>query len=87
MYQIKTARPAYALRKAKVDVLENKDGEITVEYKKQKLSYSIYIERAPQAEEVHSKELNSKLDGLLKKKYKPSKYHPWKSNYVSAINY
>jgi transposase len=88
LYQIKTSRPTYALRKAKVDVFENKDGEVLVEYKKQKLSYSIYVERPLQGEEVHSKELNTKLDNLLKKKYKPTKRHPWKRKASSgALNY
>jgi hypothetical protein len=88
LYQIKTSRPTYALRKARVDVFENKDGDVLVEYKKQKLSYSIYVDRSPRAEEVHSKELNSKLDNLLKTKYKPTKRHPWKRNVSSlALNY
>jgi hypothetical protein len=87
LYQIKTSRSSYALRKARIDVLENKYREVIVEYKKQKLSYSIYEERSSQAEEVHSKELNSKLDNLLKKKYKPTKRHPWKRPLPSiAIN-
>lgn len=87
LYQIKTTRPTYALRKARVDILENKNGDIVVEYKKQKLQYSIYEERPLQAEEIHSKELNSKLDNLLRKKYKPSKKHPWKRHYPSTVNY
>jgi len=85
LYQIKTQRPTYALRKARVDVLENKDGDISVEYKKQKLSYTVYEERPFQSEEISSKELNSKLDNLFKKKYKPSKNHPWKRGYKERL--
>lgn len=81
LYQIKTDRPTYAMRKARVDVFENKEGNIIIEYKNQKLLYTIYEERPYQGEAVSSKELNYKLDNLLKKKYKPSKGHPWRSSY------
>lgn len=87
LYQIKTSRPIYALSKAKINILESKEGDVLVEYKNKKLLYSIYEERPLQAEEVHSKEINLKLDNLLKKKYKSSKRHPWKRPLPSiAIN-
>jgi hypothetical protein len=81
LYQIKTDRPTYALRKARVDVFENKEGNIIIEYKNQKLLYTIYEEHAFQGEAVNSKELNYKLDNLFKKKHNPSKKHPWRSSY------
>ena len=81
LYQIKTDRPTYALRKARVDVFENKEGNIIIEYKNQKLLYTIYEEHAFQGEAVSSKELNYKLDNLFKKKHNPSKKHPWRSSY------
>jgi Homeodomain-like domain len=81
LYQIKTDRPTYALRKARVDVFENKEGNIIIEYKNQKLLYTIYEEHAFQGESVSSKELNYKLDNLFKKKHNPSKKHPWRSSY------
>jgi transposase len=81
LYQIKTDRPTYALRKARVDVFENKEGNIIIEYKNQKLLYTIYEEHAFQGEAVSSKELNYKLDKLFKKKHNPSKKHPWRSCY------
>ena len=59
-----------------------KAGDVLVEYKNKKLLYTIYEERPLQAEEVSSKELNSKLDDLFKKNYKPSKKHPWKKGFA-----
>lgn len=88
LYQIQTQRPTYALRKARVEVLENKEGEIIVEYKNEKLLYTTYKERPLAVEEVSSKELNVTLENLYKKKYKPSKSHPWKRGFSSlAVNY
>ena len=45
IYQIKTERPTYTLRKATVKVLEKEDGKVIVEYKGKELKYSIYEER------------------------------------------
>lgn len=70
-----------------MNILESKNGDVLVEYKNQKLLYTIFEERPLQSEEVHSKELNTKLDNLFKKKYKPSKNHPWKKSFASVINY
>jgi hypothetical protein len=92
LYQIKTDRPSYAMRKAQVNVLEDQSGSIIVEYKGKTLSYGIYEERPLQAEEIHSKELNDKVETLMKKKYKPTIKHPWKrgiaaQSYAEAQNY
>ena len=81
LFQIITTRATYALRKAYVEILENKEGGVKVEYKGKELAYSIYDERPFQAEEVTAKELNAKIDSLQKEKYKPTKKHPWKSHY------
>ncbi|NGX49430.1 MAG: hypothetical protein K940chlam5_01028 [Candidatus Anoxychlamydiales bacterium] len=79
LYQIKTQRPTYALRKAYVNILENEKGETLVEYKGQSLAYTIYEERPYQAEVIDSKQINEKINTLLStKKHKPSKYHPWR---------
>lgn len=82
LYQIKTQRPAYTLRKAVITILESENGEILVEYKNQNLAYTIYKERPYQAEIVDSKQINEKINTFYSaKKYKPSKYHPWQSTY------
>lgn len=84
IYQILTIRPTYALRKAKVSVLENKQGEVSVEYNGKKLEYTLYEQRPYQAEVITYKMLNSRIDELITrhKKHKPQKHHPWRSNFL-----
>ncbi|MBW2965472.1 ISNCY family transposase [Candidatus Woesearchaeota archaeon] len=81
LYQIKTDRPTYALRKAIVNVLEKESGEVIIEYKKKSLDYKIYHEQPYQGEVISSKLLNHKVDQIKKKQYKPSRNHPWKAYY------
>jgi transposase len=52
IYQIKTKRSAYTLRKAQVEVRENHAGEITIEYKQRPLAYTIYSEQEQQQGKV-----------------------------------
>ena len=80
LYQIKTNRPTYALRKVKVDILEKQSGEISIEYKGKTLDYTIYHEQPHQGEVIVSKILNDKID-QLKDSYKTPLNHPWKTNY------
>jgi len=84
IYQIRTIRPSYALRKAKVLILENRQREVTVEYNGKKLDYTRYEERPYQVEVIPYKMLNSRIDELMTrhKKHKPSKHHPWRSNFL-----
>lgn len=84
IYQIKTDKLSYGLRKANIMVLENKKEEISLQYKGKNLSYTIYEERPYQAEVCSSKDINLKVDKLHK--YKPSKYHPWRSGYPKKTN-
>lgn len=86
IYQIQTDREGYALRKAKVVIHEYKDGSIEAFYKGKKILIKTYAQQQKQMDDVDSKQLNSLLDGLVKtsaakKKYKPSKKHPWKRGY------
>jgi hypothetical protein len=77
IYQIQTARPTYALRKAQVTVCENALGDITILYKGKSLNYSVFRKQQRQAEVLTSKE----IDAYLKKKKKPHKPapdHPWR---------
>jgi transposase len=57
IYQIKTKRAAYTMRKAQVAVRENHMGEITIEYKQRPLEYTIYSEQ----EQQQGKVIESKL--------------------------
>lgn len=52
IYQIKTKRSAYTMRKAQVEVRENQRGEITIEYKQRPLDYTIYSEQEQQQGKV-----------------------------------
>jgi transposase len=78
IYQIKTNRSDYALRKAHVTVLEYESGRIEIEHKGKKLDFSPYHEQEHQGEEISSKLLNEEIDKLTKKKWKPKRNHPWK---------
>lgn len=78
-YQIQSSRPTYALRKAKVVVIEGLDGCIRIEYKGKELRYSRYNELEHEPVEVGAKEINSYMDRWLKRK-KPKAWnrHPWR---------
>jgi transposase len=52
IYQIKTKRAAYTMRGAHVEVRETRNGEITIEYKKRSLDYTIYCEKEQQQGKV-----------------------------------
>jgi transposase len=52
IYQIKTKRSAYTMRKAHVEVREKPNGEITIEYKQRPLEYTIYREQEQQQARV-----------------------------------
>ncbi len=74
VYQIQTARPSYAMRKASVTVCEDSQGKIDILYKGQPLEYTIYQKQERQAEVISSKAIDEKL----KKPNKPGKDHPWR---------
>jgi transposase len=74
IYQIQSDRPDYTLRNAKVNVCENAKGEVTILYKNQPLSYSIYYKPARQAEVVDTKT----LDHQIKTPKPPAPDHPWR---------
>jgi hypothetical protein len=74
VYQIQTSRPTYAMRKATVIVCENAQGEISILYKRQSLTYTVYRKQQRQAEVISSKSIDDKL----KKIHQPSKNHPWR---------
>jgi transposase len=52
IYQIKTKRSAYTMRKAQVELRENHLGEIAIEYKQRPLEYTIYSEQEQQQGKV-----------------------------------
>jgi transposase len=74
IYQIQTDRPDYSLRNAKVLVCENAEGEITILYKDDPLTYTIYHKPTRQAEVVDTKT----LDHQIKIPKPPAPNHPWR---------
>lgn len=74
IYQIQSNRPDYALRNAQVTVCENAKGEVTILYKKESLSYTIFKKSPRQAEVVDTKTLNRQT----KTSKPPSSNHPWR---------
>jgi hypothetical protein len=78
IYQIITEKPSYAMRKAKVTVLESKQGEVIIEYQGKPLTAVPYNQIQARAEVVSAKELPAVLQDK-KKQYRPGPRHPWKS--------
>ena len=80
IYQVFADRREYTLRKAKVTVYEAKDGVVTIEHGKKKLTAQPYHKMQARAEEVSGKELLTKLTEIAatKNRYKPGLQHPWK---------
>ena len=80
IYQVFADKKEYTLRKAKVTVLEARDGSITIECRGKALTTQPYHKMQARTEEVSGKELLTKLADIAeaKAKYKPSRKHPWK---------
>ena len=76
IFQIKTKRSAYTLRKTVVTVRERHDGSITLwDSKDQALEYTM-IKKLPDTRETSSKQLNQLVDAILIKQ----KRNPWESS-------
>ncbi len=83
VYQIRSPRPAYALRHAQVEVRERWEGTLQILYKGKPLDYAVYRDPPRQAELIPSKELNSVLDARRvrpkrRKAQVPPADHPWR---------
>jgi transposase len=78
IYQIKPKNTGYTLRHAKVTVCEDLKGSITIIYNSKVLEYSCYKKQKRTAEIIEAKELNRKVDSVLKEKQKPKANHPWR---------
>lgn len=74
IYQIKSNRPDYALRKTQVLVCENAKGEVTILYKNNPLPYTIFHKPTRQAEIIDAKSLNY----YLRVPIPPAADHPWR---------
>jgi transposase len=81
VYQVQVEGHGYTLRRAKVTVCEDLQGNITLLYKGRKLKYRCYKKQKRQMAVVYAKALNSIVNNLVKKLYKPNKpkmNHPWR---------
>jgi hypothetical protein len=81
IYQVQTNRPDYALRNAQVTVCQNAKGEVTILYKKETLSYTIFQKAPRQADVVDIKT----LDRRIKTPKPPADNHPWR-HYGTHLN-
>jgi transposase len=81
IYQIQSDRPDYALRNAQVTVCENAKGDVTILYKNNPLSYTIYHKSPRQAVIVDTKTLDRQINAPKP----PAANHPWR-HYGSHLN-
>jgi transposase len=77
IYLAKSTKAAYALRKTKILILEEDNGEIRAEHNGNPIGILPYSQQEYQPEPVSSKLLNQTVGD--RKNYKPPKSHPWKS--------
>lgn len=81
VYQIKTNRPSYALRKAQVTVCENASGQVTILYKSKPLEFTIFHKQQHQAEIVDTKDIDQAVD-TQRFAHIPALDHPWRHSPV-----
>ncbi len=85
LYQVVTKRPAYTLRRARVEVREQADGTLLVEYKGQRLTHQAITRREEPAEAVAARQLNermSKTTASRPPRRTPKPSHPWRLSYM-----
>ena len=79
IFQIKTKRSAYTLRKTRVIICERYDGNIRVfDYKDRLLKYET-IKKLPGTKPTSSKQLNQLVDDILIKQKPRGRRNPWES--------
>jgi len=88
IFQIKTKRSAFTLRKTIVTICERYDGIIKVFDNKGKLLEYTTIKQLPNTKSIDSKIINSRMDDILiqeaQKNYK--KRNPWESDFDEFTN-
>jgi len=93
IYQIKTTGTGYALRHANIAVQEHLNGQITLSYKGRQLEYTTYHKKKKTAEIISEKQLNQKIDTVIKQNLKikcsirhtPKSDHPWRNSFKKMI--
>ena len=81
IYQIQTNRPSYALRKARVTVCENAQGDIAILYQHKPLVFATFHKPVRQSQLVNTKTVDLKI----KTPHCPPKDHPWRQ-YGKKLN-
>jgi transposase len=80
IYQITTKRAAYTMRGAQVEVRETSTGEISIEYKGQRLDYIISREQEQrQARVLHTKSLTAATSQPKRQSGPVPMSHPWRN--------
>lgn len=91
IYQIVDGSASHVLRKARVTILEDREGNIRIFYKKMELEFTPYKEQEKQNKPLDAKCLNTVLDALqkkpFKKTYRPSHNHPWRRSPHRKLRY
>jgi transposase len=81
VYQIKTDRPSYALRNARVTVCEDAAGQVAILYKSKPLEFTVFQKQQHQAEIVDTKDIDRVLDNQ-RFAHTPAPNHPWRHSPV-----
>jgi len=82
-YQIQTQSHGYRLRRAKVTVCDDQQGQVAIIYKEKRLDYKVLDKQNRAAAITDSKQLNEKIEKVIEgdnsaKGHKPKADHPWK---------
>lgn len=87
VYQLQQPRSTLAFRGANVLVLEDAQGQLTIQYQGRQLAYTRYQEQRHQAEVVPSKLITPAVEAAHKKQQtpKPADNHPWR-NYGTPLS-
>ncbi|MBS0349606.1 MAG: hypothetical protein JSR33_00225 [Proteobacteria bacterium] len=89
IYQIQTGQRGYRLRRARVLVSENSEGQVTLWRQGKKLPYTTHVKQKRRTEIVGSKEKDVKVDEAIKIRQgvaaKPAADHPWKRAAMAGI--
>jgi transposase len=89
LYQIRTERPAYTLRHARVEVREHADGSLRVEHKGQVLAHEVVAGQSLPSRPMPTKARDDQMTKSLKSspscQSAPSPTHPWKRHPFSTM--
>jgi Homeodomain-like domain len=85
LYQVLTKRPPYTLRRARVEVREQSDGTLLVEYKGQPLAHQLVIGQPPPPQATPTKQPDGRMPKAAASRpprQTPSPTHPWRLSYT-----